>query len=602
MTDSPQSNSSDVVSIVIKIDGVDKAGELKVESVRVHKAVNRIAKAWIHLIDGDMPSQTFPLSDNNDLSPGNKVDIEVGYGSAPSAIFSGIIVKHGLKIGKCTDTRLVIECADQAIKMTFGRKHANFIALSSGDVVKDSEVIETIVGNYAGLTGDIEATDPELNSLVQYGATDWDFILSRADANGMLVISEDGKFSVKIPNFTSKALLTVTYGKDLMDFRADLDSRFQLSKVTGIGWDSTTMTVVEETVTPESDSSARSTKNGILSGVLGVEEFTLKTSTPQVQKSLKAWSTAQLTKSRLSLLRGHVEFQGNATPKLGEQIEVIGVGERFSGNVFCSAIEHRIENGSWITDVEFGCSPQWFTEQQDITYPKAAGLVPAFEGLQIGVVLKLDEDPEGTYRVKVDIPLQQATEPGIWARLSHPYASSGFGSFFIPEIGDEVVLGYFNNDPGYPVILGSLYNKKNSSPLAHTAENHIKTLITKSKLKIQFDDENKILLLETPGGQSVTLDDDQENIVVIDSSGNTITMSSSGIDLDSSADISLNASGKISLTAGSSLECKASSDAKISGMNVSLDATTAFSASGNASSELKASGTTTVKGAMVMIN
>ncbi|WP_075187444.1 type VI secretion system tip protein VgrG [Teredinibacter haidensis] len=602
MVDSPKKNSSDAVSIVIKIDGDDKTGDLKIESVRVSKAVNRIAKAWIHLIDGDMPSQTFPISDKSDLSPGNKVDIEVGYGSESSAIFSGIIVKHGIEIGTSTDTRLVIECADEAIKMTFGRKHANFISLSSGDVVKDSEVISTIVGNYSGLTADIETTDAELSSLVQYGATDWDFILSRAEVNNMLVISEEGKISVKTPKFTSMPILTVTYGIDIMDFRADLDSRFQLSQVTSTAWDSTTMKVVEETVTLEPDSSARATKNGNLSTVLGVGRFTLKTSTPQVQKSLKSWSTAQLTKSKLSLLRGHVKFQGNATPKLGEQIKVVGVGERFSGNVFCSAIEHRIENGSWITDVEFGCSPHWFTDQQDITYPKAAGLVPAFEGLQIGVVLKLDEDPEGQYRVKVDIPLQQATEPGIWARLSHPYASAGFGSFFIPEIGDEVVLGYFSNDPGYPVILGSLYSKKNTSPLVHTAENHIKTLITKSKLKIQFDDENKILQLETPGGQSVTLDDDQENVVVTDSSGNTITMSSSGIDLDSSADISLNAGGKISLTAGSSLECKATSDAKISGMNVSLDATTAFSASGNASSELKASGTTTVKGAMVMIN
>lgn len=602
MANSPQKKSSDVVFIVIKIDGVDKTGELNIESVRVHKAVNRIAKAWIHLIDGDMASQSFPISDKNELSPGNKVAIEVGYGSEPSAIFSGIIVKHSLKIGRCSDTRLVIECADEAIKMTVGRKHANFIALSSGDVVKDSEVITTIIADYSGLTADIEATDVELSSLVQYGATDWDFILSRAEANSMLVISGDGTFSVKTPDFSSEAVLTVTYGQDIMDFRADLDSSFQLSQVTSVGWDSTTMAVVEETVTPESDSSARATKNGLLSAVLGVENFTLKTSTPQVQKSLKAWSTAQLTKSRLSLLRGHVRFQGNATPNLGEQIEVIGVGERFSGNVFCSAIKHRIENGSWITDVDFGCSPHWFTEQQDITYPKAAGLVPAFEGLQIGTVLKLDEDPEGQYRVKVDIPLQQATAPGIWARLSHPYASAGFGSFFIPEVGDEVVLGYFNNDPGYPVILGSLYSTKHASPLAHTAENHIKTLITKSKLKIQFDDENKILQIETPGGRSVTLDDEQESIVVKESSGNTITMSSSGIDLDSSADISLKASGKISLTAGSSLECKATSDAKISGMNVSLDATTTFSASGNASSEIKASGTTTIKGAMVMIN
>lgn len=602
MADSPHNNSSDVLKLIIKIDGSDTTANFKIDSIRVSKSVNRVAKAWLYLIDGDIASQTFPSSDSDDLSPGKTIEVEAGYGDQTSLIYAGIIVRHGIQMTTSGGCRLVIECADEAIKMTFARKHANYVVLASGDEIKDSDVFTTITGNYSGLTTDIDATEPSLTSLVQYSATDWDFIVSRAEVNGMLVYCEDGNFSVKKPDFSTAPLLTVTYGTDLMEFRAQVDSRYQLSQVRSVAWDPTTLQVLEETVSPESDSSSQATKNGDLSSVLGIVDFSQKSSTTQVQQSLKVWAQGQLTKSRLSYLRGQMKFQGNASPKLGSQIEVVGVGERFNGILFCSGIEHRIENGSWSTQVEFGCAPHWFGETENVSSPPAAGLSAAFQGLQIGIVQKLDEDPDGQYRVQVNIPVHQAETEGIWARLSHPYASAGFGSFFIPEIGDEVVLGYFNSDPAYPLIIGSLYSQKNTAPLEHTAENYIKTLVTKSKLKIQFDDDKKILLFETPGGHSITLDDDQQSVTLKDSNDNSVTMNSSGISLQSPKDISLSADGNISLTAGQNVEASATGDATISGMNVSATADTGFSASGNASSEVTSSGTTTVKGSMVMIN
>lgn len=602
MADSPQNDSSDVLKVVIKIDGSDKTGSFNVESIRILKAVNRIAKAWLTLVDGDIASNTFPASDSTDLAHGKAVTIEAGYGDQTSPVYTGIIVKQGLQINS-SGSRLVVECADEAIKMTFARKHANYVALTSGESFLDSDIFTTIAGNYSGLTADVDATEPALTSLVQYSATDWDFVVARAEVNGMLVYCEDGKFSVKKPDFSSDSVLTITNGKDLMDFRAHVDSRYQLAKVRSVGWDPASQSVIEETVSAESDSSAQASANGDLSEVLAIADFCQKTSTTQVQASLKAWSQGQLTKSRLAYLRGQVTFQGNAKPTLGCILDVVDVGTRFSGNLFCSGIEHRIENGSWRTQVEFGCPPQWFTEtEHQVSQPAASGLAAAFHGLQIGVVKKLDEDPEGQYRVQVSLPVHEAATEGIWARLCHPYASSGFGAFFVPEIGDEVVLGYFNSDPGYPVILGSVYSQKNAAPLEPTAENNIKTVVTRSALTIQFDDDKKILVLQTPGGHEITLDDDSQSLTLTDSNGNSIAMDSSGITLTSPKDITVSADGSISLAAGQNVDISATGDASVSGMNVSASADTGFSASGNASSEVTSSGTTTVKGSMVMIN
>ena len=104
----------------------------------------------------------------------------------------------------------------------------------------------------------------------------------------------------------------------------------------------------------------------------------------------------------------------------------------------------------------------------------AAGVLPAVDGLQIGVVLKLDADPAGEYRIQVNVPVLEAQTEGVWARLLSFYASNGFGQYCVPEVGDEVILGYLNNDPCYPVILGSVYSSKQKPAYEHSAENNLK--------------------------------------------------------------------------------------------------------------------------------
>lgn len=606
MAASPSDNANGVVKYVIKLNGNDQSNALRVHSIRVVKQVNRIAKAWIHLVDGEIGSGEFPASDMDDLSPGAKIEIEAGYGDDTAVIFTGILVRHGLDIGTSGHSRVSLECVDQAIKMTFQRQHANFVALADGSSVRDSDAMQTIFNKYADITPSVTSTTPELKSLVQYGATDWDFILTRAEINGMVVINDDAALTIAKPDFSSTPVLSVTYGADLMEFRAAIDARFQPSSVTSVGWSTSELDVVSQSANAEPDSSTRGQKNGDLASVLGYETFTLKTSTAQEQALLTAWSEAQLVKSQLAQLRGHMKFQGSADAKIGALIEVKGVGERFSGNVYCSSVEQRLEEGNWQTHVEFGCDHMWFAESSGLTAPDAAGLVPGFNGLQIGIVQKLDEDPDGIYRVQVKIPLQQAETEGIWARLGHLYASSGCGSFFIPEKGDEVIIGYLNSDPSYPVVIGSLYSAKNKSPLEHTDENYTKAIITNSQLTLSFDDENKIInlitpgghkvalddtdkkiLIQTSGGQSVTLSDDSNEIALADSNGNSITLNSSGISLSSSSDITLSASANVDISAGA---------------KATLSGDAGLVASGTASAEISSSGTMTVKGTMVMIN
>lgn len=596
MPDSPSIDSSETVRLNILSNGSRISDAIQVVSVSVSSGINRIPQARIVLLDGDMPNKDFPLSNSDDFKPGREIRLEIGYGEARDTVFEGIIVKHGIKISGDNHSRLVIECRDKAVAMTIGRHNANYVD------AKDSDIISTLVSSYGGLSSEVDATATQHSELVQYYCSDWDFLLSRAEANGLLVCVEDGKLSVKSPQTGKAAVLKVTYGQDLFEFHADLDARAQYAQVDAASWDPDTQAVLVEQAGPQTLNQQGDLNSKDLAAVLDLKPFRLQTPGKLEKAVLKDWANGQQVKSGLARIRGRMKFQGNAKARIGKLIEVEGVGDHFSGEVFVSSVQHQVSGGNWFSEIEFGMSPDWFAESHDLEAPPASGLVPGIEGLHIGVVIKLDEDPGGQQRVQVRVPTLEAETEGVWARLTGFYASHEFGAFFIPEIGDEVVLGYLNNDPANPIVLGSLYSGKHSPPYELTAENYLKAIVTSSRLKIEFDDENKVLTLETPEGARVVLSDEDHCLSLSDQNGNRVDLNSGGISLSSPGDINLSASGSISLQAVAEISVKSDADVKLQGLNIEHSANATFTAKGNASAELSASGNTTVKGAIVMIN
>ena len=596
MADSPEKNSEGVIKLTIYSEGSRLKDSIKIVSVEVDKAVNLIPVARIVMLDGDMPNKNFPISDTNDFEPGNKIKIAAGYKDDEKTIFEGVVVKHNLKITGDNYSRLYIECRDEAMAMAIGRRNANFID------VKDSAIFTKLVGGYAGLSISADATTTTHGEVVQYYCSDWDFLISRAEVNGLLVIVDDSEVSVEAPDVASAPVLKVTYGQDLMEFHAEIDARNQYSKVSGVSWDPSKLEIAEEVAAIVALNDQGNFKAADLAKVSKLDALKLQTPVSMETSALKDWAKSQQVKSSLAKVTGRMKFQGSAKAKVGKTIELLGVGDRFSGKVFVTAVKHTIEEGDWSTEVDFGLSPAWFAEKRDIVAPPASGLLPGVEGLHIGIVAKLDEDPEGQNRIKVNIPVLQAETEGVWARLSNYYASDGFGEFFIPEIGDEVILGYLNNDPSHPVILGSLYSSKHSPPYPLTADNFIKAIVTKSELKVEFDDENKVITIITPGANKIVISDKDKSILVQDQTNNKVELSTSGIKMSSPKDIALSADGKITLDAKGEISLTAKADLKASGLNIEHNANVGLTAKGGASAELSAGGTTTVKGAMVMIN
>jgi Rhs element Vgr protein len=575
----PSAQPKSVATFTLLSGGNPVSQTLQVLSLVVSYEVNRISSALLVMLDGEPSKESFEVSDRPDFEPGKQLEIKAGYRGTEQSIFKGLVVSHGIKVRKAGSV-LVVECKDEAEKMTLAFKSKYFQS------VKDSDVLEELIDAH-GLAKDVEPTTLVHRQIVQYQTSDWDMALCRAEANGQLCFVKDGKVKIAKPDFSTAPVLTVQYGATVHDLDAEIDARLQYKAVKGVTWSPAdqelkdTISATEPSVPTAGNLAAAS-----LADLSGETEFKLFHTGSFDDAELQAWVDACLLKHRLAKVRGRVSIDGTADVAPGQLIELQGVGDRFTGKLYVSAVQHRIEGGNWETVIQFGVNPEWFVETYRVARPAAGGLLPPISGLQIGVVTKLEGDPDSEERIQVRIPVIHKTDDGAWCRLATLDAGSARGSYFRPELGDEVVVGFLNDDPRHAVVLGALHGSKFAPPEPLSDDNHKKGYQSREKLKLSFDDDKKVIGLETPGGNKLTLSDDAQGITLEDQHGNKVVLDQGGIRLESSKDLVLKASG----------------DLKASGVNLQLEGSASAKLSGSGGTELSLSGTANLKGPMVNIN
>lgn len=583
----PNPSTHDVVTYDLVIDGQAADSSYEVLSISINKEVNRIPTATIRLRDGEAPEGSFAISNTNDFIPGKNIQIKIGRDGQNTMLFKGIIIKHNLKIRENGQADLIIECKDESVKMTIGR-HNHYYEEST-----DSQIIEEVIGRHGGVTPDVEATSLQHLELVQHHCTDWDFILSRAEVNNRLVLVDDGTIQVKVPKTSGSAALSVAFGTTILEFEAEMDARTQWKSVEAKAWDYS-----NQSLFTHSSDTAPISENGNIDGAtlaetINLDKLELRHSGQLLEAELQQWTESAMLKSRLAKIRGRAKFLGFAAIKPGQLLELQGVGERFNGKAFVSAVRHDVANGAWDTHVQFGLNPCWFHQSEDIIDPPAAGLLPSIHGLQIGKVVQLQDDPDGEDRILVRLPIIDNAARGIWSRVACLDAGDDRGTFFRPEIDDEVIVGFINDDPREAVILGMLHSSAKPAPIVAQDTNHEKVYKTRSKMRVHFHDETKTITIDTPAGNSITLDEQSTSIVIKDQNDNTITLEPNGITVDSPANVTINAGANIDIQATAALTIGAAQITISAQGPLGLDGATA---------SLSGQGITEVKGSLVTIN
>ncbi len=580
----PQKVKGASVTFSVKVDGQAIPQTVQVYSVSIIKEANRISTAKLAIIDGEPAKNDFAVSSGAVFLPGKEIEIVAGHQSNEDLIFKGIIVRHGISIKRNGGSQLSLECKDKSFRMTLGKKSAYYAK------VKDSEIADTLIGNHGITVGTIEATKKQHPEMVQFDCSDWDFLVSRMDINGKLVLVNNGSIDIKTPDFSGTPVLTLQYGATIHDFDAEMDARNQYKAVKAIAWDHSSQEVLEAN---GKDPSAIKDNGNFsatqLADVTALDEVVLRHGGHLSQEELQAWADAYWQKSKMSKIRGRVTFDGFAGVKPGDIVEIKGVGDRFNGKVFVSAIRHDLSNGTWTTAVQFGMNPDWFSEQFTPVSSAAKSLLPPISGLHTAIVAQLEKDPASEDRVLVHIPMVKTSGDGIWARVATLDAGKQRGSFFRPDVGDEVLVGFINNDPRDAVILGMMNSSKLPAPLQPKDTNKEKGFFFSSKMKILFNEDDKSMTFETPGGNKliITEKSGSEGITLQDQNGSKILLNKDGITLESSKKIILKAS---------------SGDIEAEGVNIKHKAQAEFKAEGSAGIEVSSSAVAKLKGSLVQIN
>jgi uncharacterized protein involved in type VI secretion and phage assembly len=155
-------------------------------------------------------------------------------------------------------------------------------------------------------------------------------------------------------------------------------------------------------------------------------------------------------------------------------------------------------------------------------------------------------DPDGQGRVKVSLPWSpDDTGYDAWARLATMMGGSSRGTWFVPDKDDEVLVGFEGGDPRRPYVLGGLWNGSDSPPesMDGAGNNYKKVVCSRNAVKVTLDDTDgqEQLILETPGGQKVTLKDGPGSVTIEDSNGNSVKLESAGVTVTAAAKVTVNA-------------------------------------------------------------
>ena len=574
----PTVQNPDVINCTILIEGNKISKKHHLTNVTVQTEINKIPGATITFLDGDPAKETFDLSDSDEFTPGKKIEIQLGYHAETTTVFKGIIITNTQKVNNdCSE--LNIDCKDETIKMTVNKGNRHF-----NDIL-DSDVVSKLLDDNNITDTDIDDSETQHEQLLQSNVSDWDFMISRLDVNSMICVIDNGTVKVKKPQLQEDAKLELTYGADILEFHADMDARTQTTSVKTMSWDFENQKVrsvdSEDPNAPDEGDFSRSQLANV-----NDQPLEIRTSATLTEKETQDIVNAKKLRQDLSKIKAKVKYQGVATVKPGDFIKLSGVGKNFNGKAFVSAIQHEYADGDWTTEATLGMNEQFFTEQTNPGHSASStGQSSSLHGLQIGIVTGIT-DSAGQYRVKIRLPMVNDQDDGIYARVATLDAGDKRGTFFRPETDDEVLVGFMNDDPKNPVILGMLHSSTKAAPLEPEDDNPEKGYVSRSGIKLIFNDDKKSIHIETPGNRVFELNDDENSITVQDADGNKMVIDNNGISIESATDLTI----------------KGGSSVSISAPQISIKADGTLSAKASGSTSIGSDGITEIKGSLVKIN
>lgn len=552
--------------IWVKVDGTDLEPDVlaRVAEVTIEQDLVLPDSFAVRLRDvddrpGQQEQRRFHLLDTDQFPIGAAIEIGMGREAHPRRVLTGEITSLELETRGDGAPLITVRGYDGAHRLHRERKSRTFRNVS------DSDLASTIARDY-GLTPRTDPTDEVHEHVFQDNQTDWSFLRARANLVGFELFVLDGALHFRKPP-PEQAPVEQELGQGLLRVKLRLSAPRQVDEVVVRGWDPAGKRAVTGRATrPTSRPRIGEQRGGAqLASRLGTGRFVLAEQPVRSQGEADA-----LAQSLYDAIAGdflHVEAVclGDAQLRPGKTITLKNVSRRFDGDYYVSSVQHRATPAEgYLSHVTVGGRrPGGLAALlHGGATASPAGWAPehSHPGVVVGLVTN-NKDAERGGRVKVRFPWL-AEDESHWARLSVPMAGDGRGFYFLPEVGDEVLVVFEHGDVNHPYVVGALWNGQERPPkgagdvVGPTGK--VNQRIIRSRL-----------------GHTITLDDsdEQPGISIVDRTGqNTITLDSTQNKL------TISVQGEIAVQAQSKLSLQA------------------------ATVDIQATGPLTIKGAVVNIN
>jgi phage protein D len=597
--------STVIPSFEVKVGGtaLTLAQMRDVISVRVETSLWACGRATVRMRDPD-----FANLDSGPFAVGKEFAVSVTGedGKTLKPVFAGEVTDITLETSASSDRmELVVGALDKSHRLGVAAKPTTFANKTWSDIVK------TIAGN-VGLSADVTVAGSAMDYVLQT-VTDYAFLWDIAIRTGCEWWVDDSKLHFKERASTDSA--TLKYGVDLEEFRVRYSGSAKATEVTVRGWDAKKKEAIvgEDKSTlsgssmPAIGATAPIATDGRTKAKSGWGKPVIATGFA-VKDQAEAKAVASAITARLDA--GEVTARGSAllnpAVKVGTAVSIENVGTKAKGKYLVTSVEHVITQQKQATSFTAGNRAP--VGLGDLVGGAGDAINPRWgaQGLVVGVVTAITDDPDKMGRIKVKFPTLSDADTSTWARLAAPGAGNKRGMLWVPEVNDEVIVAFEHGDHRFPVVLGGLWNGKDVLP-GEAVKSPVVSRLLMSRLghKIEMSDgdspsKEHIAFELKDGANKVRLGADKTDIEV--KSGNVFTIKSG------SAKITIDGSGNIAIEGGK-IDLKATQDLSLKGMNVNIKADigvkiegTQVEVKGSGTGKFDGGGMTEIKGGMVKIN
>lgn len=558
--------SADIALVSVKVAGAEMATKYydNLVLVRVEEGIDLPSQFTLHFYD-----PLVELFDARVFKVGVAITIGFRSGSSTVTVLDGEITSVAMEQGIGTRSEFIVTGFDKSHRLHRVSSTRTFIN-------QTSSAIASTVASATGLTASVEATSEQHEYVVQTGQSDYAFLKALAERIGYHFWASGSMLYFKKRPAESGAPVTLTWQANLMKIRVRASGLDRADEVSVRAWGATSKAAITGSAAADTVSyTTASVKTNLATDAAALGTAKRVATHIPVDTAGDATALANAVRTRHNaagvIMRG--EAIGDPNLGAGREVTIAGVGSDVDGTYLLTSVEHVYDAADgYITRItSSGADP---IELPDLLMGGTSHAVvpgPAWGGLLPGVVTNVN-DPNTMGRVKVKIPTLGDAVESRWARVASPGAGPTRGLMLVPEVNDEVLVGFEFGDVNRPVILGGLWNGTDAVPESTAAANG---KVTKRVWKSR-------------SGHKIVMDDDDSApaVTIEHKSGTTkLTLTKDGITVTSDKPVSVK---------GSDLTVEATGKLTLKGQSVEVKSTSSMT--------LEASADMTVKGSVIKLN